>query len=908
MRELCMGSLKTESLSKKAFWFIVAAAVLMVCPLFGPGQRLLAAIDEKMPSTIPAEVIADWKDQDGVSGSSYDAAIEKVVGQLPADYEAKYEAEKGSLSGEKLYLLACHWRRVSKMQKHEADLGRILFAKHHNFGGFLVGYHENVSSNTIGIPTLDDDWQNGGALCDLKMTNYYSKHDYLFEKSDGVPRDPCVSFDGKKVVFAISGKKGKGYKLYELEVDNPSKPKQLTFDPATDIVVADYEPCYLPNGDIMFSSTRCFGMVDCAWNPVSNMYLMNGEGKFLRRVGYDQVHTFYPVLMNNGTVVYTRWEYNDRILTSCMGLFYMHPDGTHQTELYGNQTTWPMTMIHARPIPNSEKIMAVAGGHHAPYSGELMIIDPIKATNGTAGIQMIAPKRPTKAVVKKDDMSAGDVEFLFQNPLPLNENEFLVSWRKIEQEKLYKLYFMDVDGNRELLAWDNQSVSQPVLLKARTRIPPRVASTVDYSKKDAVFTMQDVYVGAGLKTRSGTVPKGTAKRLRVVKIDYRVQGATIGQTGGQSGFVSCPVAKFGASWESKTVLGEAKIYDDGSAAFKVPALTPVYFQVLDSNGYCIATMRSWSTLMPGEQFPCVGCHESKTESPNPGQVALAGEPKELEKPLGIEGRHFKYGDMIQPILDQHCITCHKAGHESGLDLRGDLIWGADLADADYKDSKRYWTRSYVNLTEKAASFGSGTYINCLSIFSMSEQQAAYAFGSSKSPLMTKVINAKHNDVNLTKKEKEIIACWIDLCCPHSGYYTDYMKAADSTQYMKLLDKRLKWENIEAQNIEELIKSGPVPNAINFDNDQNNFSAINLIKNAGIQYVAKQQQIILQRSAAGVFMVTDLGGRVMFRTKLPKQDAIRSTTISLPSNISTGAYVARFEGTGERCEQMISVVK
>ncbi|NLD99208.1 MAG: hypothetical protein GX640_04985, partial [Fibrobacter sp.] len=96
--------------------------------------------------------------------------------------------------------------------------------------------------------------------------------------------------------------------------------------------------------------------------------------------------------------------------------------------------------------------------------------------------------------------------------------------------------------------------------------------------------------------------------------------------------------------------------------------------------------------------------------------------------------------------------------------------------------------------------------------------------------------------------------------------------------------------------------------INFDNDQNNFSAINLIKNAGIQYVAKQQQIILQRSAAGVFMVTDLGGRVMFRTKLPKQDAIRSTTISLPSNISTGAYVARFEGTGERCEQMISVVK
>jgi hypothetical protein len=893
-----------------SFWFIVSVCILMVFPFIGPSQNLLAAIDETMPSTIPQEVIDDWMDQDGVSGSDYSTAITSIVGKLPTEYAAKYEEAKKSVSGDKnIYLLACHYRRVSKMKKHEADIERILFAKHHNFGGFLVGYHENISSNTLGMQTLDDNWQNGGALCVLNMKNYYSKQEYLLKKTDGVPRDPCVSFDGKKIVFAISGAKGKGYKIYEMEVDNPSKLKQLTSDPATDVIVADYEPCYLPNGDIVFSSTRCFGMVDCAWNPVSNLFVMNGEGKYLRRVGYDQVHTFYPVLMDNGKVLYTRWEYNDRILTSCMGLFYMNPDGTHQTEFYGNQTTWPMTMIHARPIPNSDKVMAVAGGHHAPYSGELMIIDPVKYSDGTAGIQMIAPKRATKSTVKKDDISAGDVQFLFQNPLPLNENDFLVSWRKTEDVKLYKLYYMDVDGNRELLAWDDQSVSQPVLLKPRTKLPANPASTVDYTKDSAVFTMQDVYIGAGLKTRTGTVAKGTAKRLRVVKIDYRAQGATIGQTGGSSGFVSCPVSKFGASWESKTVLGETPIYSDGSASFVVPARTPVYFQVLDSMGYCIATMRSWSTLMPGEQFPCVGCHESKTESPNPGQIALAGAPKPLEQTLGIEGKHFKYGEMIQPILDKNCITCHNADHELGLDLRGDLIWGADLSDADYKDSKRYWTRSYVALTEKAAGFGgSGTYISCLSIFSGTEQQAAYAFGSSKSPLMTKVVNSSHHDVKLTKQDKLIIACWIDLCCPHSGYYTDYMKTTDSTQYMKLLDKRLRWESIEDKNIDDLIKNGPVPNAINFGSDQDNFFGFNLIKNTGIQYFAKQQQIVLQRAAAGVFMVTDLGGRVLFRTKLSKLETSRPTTISLPANLSTGAYVVRFEGAGEKCEQMISVVK
>jgi hypothetical protein len=911
MSRISNNRFKPEGLiSKLDFWFIITVCVVLVSPLIGSSQNVSAAIDETMPSTIPQEVIDDWMDQDSVTGTDFSSAITKIVSKLPTDYAAKYEEGKKSVTGDKnLYLLAHHWLRVAKMKKYESDLSRIMFAKHHNLGGFLVGYHENITQNTMGMQTLDDEWKAAGALCTLSMSNYYSKHGYLLKKADAVVRDPCVSLDGKKVVFAISGARGKGYKIYEMDIDKASTPKALTTDPASDVIVADYEPCYLPNGDIVFSSTRCFGMVDCAWNPTSNLFVMNSEGKYLRRLGYDQVHTFYPVLMDNGTVLYTRWEYNDRLLTSCMGLFYMNPDGSHQTEFFGNQTSWPMTKIHARPIPNSNKVMAVGGGHHGPYSGELMIIDPIKSTNGAAQIQMIAPKRPTKATVSKDDMAMGNVAFLFQNPLPLSENDFLVSWRKNETVKLYKLYFMDVDGNRELIAWDDQSVSQPILLKSRAKIPPIPASTIDYSKDSAEFTMQNVYFGAGMKSRSGTIAKGTAKRLRVIKIDYRAQGATIGQTGGSSGFVSCPVSKFGASWESKTILGEAPIFPDGSAAFKVPARTPVYFQVIDTNGYCIATMRSWSTLMPGEQFPCVGCHESKTEAPPPAGIAQAGVPKGLEKPLGIEGKYFKYGAIIQPMLDKHCISCHDASHEKGIDLRGDLIDPSKIEDANYKDSKRQWTRSYLTLTDGASGFGgSGTYVNYLTIFSPPEQQSPYQYGSSRSPLMTKVINGNHHDVKLTRTEKDLFACWIDLCVPHSGFYTDYMSAADSATYMKLLDKRLKWEALEDKNIAEFIKNGPVPNAINFDPYQNNFNDLDLMKASKIQYFAQQRQIVFQRPIEGVFMMIDLKGRVLYSMKLSKMNTASSISISLPATLSRGMYVAKLEGSGEKYQQMISVVK
>ena len=51
--------------------------------------------------------------------------------------------------------------------------------------------------------------------------------------------------------------------------------------------------------------------------------------------------------------------------------------------------------------------------------------------------------------------------------------------------------------------------------------------------------------------------------------------------------------------------------------------------------------------------------------------------------------------------------------------------------------------------------------------------------------MTKVINGSHHDVKLTQTEKKIVACWIDLCAPHAGYYTNYMSVADSTTLCKI---------------------------------------------------------------------------------------------------------------------------
>ena len=125
---------------------------------------------------------------------------------------------------------------------------------------------------------------------------------------DGVLRDPDVSYDGRRVLFAWKKSLDEDdYHLYEFDVAT-GRVRQLT----SGLGFADYEGVYAPNGQIIFNSTRCVQTVDCWWTEVSNLYTCDGDGRYLRRLGFDQVHTNYPTVMPDGRILYTRWEYSDR--------------------------------------------------------------------------------------------------------------------------------------------------------------------------------------------------------------------------------------------------------------------------------------------------------------------------------------------------------------------------------------------------------------------------------------------------------------------------------------------------------------------------------------------------------------------------------------------------------------------
>ena len=692
---------------------------------------------------------------------------------------------------------------------YRSSIRQIVFVKHSRKRGEHYAYTEALSDAYANDKWRA--WQPGSELCLLTINNdYTTRLDTLLSSPDGMIRDPDVSFDGKKILFAWKkSDRNHDYHLFEMDAESRDI-RQITFG----LGHADFEGCYLPNGDIMFSSTRNVSTVDCWVQESCNMFICDKDGKYMRRLGFDQVHTNYPTVTPDGRVLYTRWEYNDRGQYWPQNLFQMKHDGTAQTALYGNNSWFPTSMLHSRAIPNSNgKVMFIAAGHGTPQSGRLAIVNPAIASEEEAGVIFLAPVRQAGNQPRAPNFASRDGN-RWKYPYPLDESHFLASFRH-ESQTHYSLVFMNAEGRYVVLASDpDTSCNHPVPLAARVA-PQLPASTVDYRKNTGVFTMENIYHGPGLSN----VPKGTIKKLRVVALKYRA--TVVGGNGNRgpagSGGVLTPVGARNTTWDAKAILGEAKVYSDGSAAFEVPARTPVYFQAIDENGHVAQTMRSWSTLQPGEIFSCIGCHESRLEAPPVAARSIASqrEPEVLSPFYDVPADGFSYTKIIQPIWDKRCVSCHNASTTNGIDLsenpritgRRDRLGYARSYYNLVNVNQQYWGNFLVN---GAWNFDAGgrndvatKYLDWLSPQSIPTLLPPYIAGSSKSPIF-KMIEDHIPPVEMTQEELDKIAAWIDLLVPHDGEYTESMSDDDQALYQTKMDKRRAWEAVEEANIASYI--------------------------------------------------------------------------------------------------------
>jgi formylglycine-generating enzyme required for sulfatase activity len=584
--------------------------------------------------------------------------------------------------------------------------------------------------------------------------------------NQSVMKHMVLHFSGDRIMFSGVGTNGN---WAVLDVDRNGRDlRELT--PSDQRDVQWFDGCYLPeDGHIVVCSTAGMQGLPCVngKQPMANLYRVDIKTRQVRQLTYEQDSDWHPSILENGRVMYLRWEYTDTPHYYSRYLFHMAPDGTGQMEYWGSGSYFPTAYVWPKPIPNSGgQVIGIVSGHHAKSeTGRLLLINPALGRKYPLRItpkdKVWGPEKSTvdihpdvlpaditgcvqeipgwgrDVVGNVRDKQGGGQRYTFGTPWPLSDKYFLVSMKGLPGSRKWVIALVDVFDNMTLVYEDPQyDAFEPIPFVSQKK--PRVLVDRTIENAPARIFCTDLYSGPGLKG----IPKGAVKSLRVLAYHYGYM-----HSGGHSS------VGLESSWDIKRILGTVPVEEDGSFSFEVPANTPLAIQPLDEDGAALALMRSWMVGMPGENLSCAGCHESQN-SVTPPVRAMAGlrAPSKI-KPWRGPTRPFAYATEIQPMLNKLCVGCHneKAKLEKGrisFELGDPGNWRKD------------W--SYLNLVAFVRRPGPESDLD---LYNPMEWHA------STSPLI-QMLRKGHKGVKLDEEAWDRFYTWIDLNAPHRGMWNN----------------------------------------------------------------------------------------------------------------------------------------
>ena len=704
------------------------------------------------PSVPPASALGKF-----IPMPPYNPAVQKntrsrrPVSKIPESPELAAELKSGKLGFKKMLVIKRHAYNISHVYVYHAE-GYLP-------GGGLYVFDPGAADGADRLKQLIS--AETSEIMDCRLSFDAKEILFSWKKSDGSPRQQNARNRSSGPDPSPKTK----YQIYRMNVDG-SGLKQLTSHNSN-----NFNPCWLTDGGIAFLSDRKPAFAYCFVTSSPVMHRMDGDGSNVTCLSANYLNDFTPSVLNDGRIIYSRWEYVDRPAIPIQSLWTMNPDGTGVAGFFGNRVLDPGTFMEARSIGGTNKVLCVLTSHNGSCRGGIGIIDPSRGANAQEAIRNITPEVNIRRV---DRGNGNGVHGPYESPWPIDDKYFLVS-------RAGTAILRDYDGAKQvtlLRPQDGMGYYSPQPIRTR-KAPPLLSSRLRADAPPwATVIMQDVYNGL-----EPHVKRGEVKEICVVQEIEKSNWAplvsqvpTCRQYAANSAFgFQFPLVSCGATYAAKRIWGYVDVDDDGSANFKVPTGIPIYFLALDSEGRAVQRMRSFTHFMPGEMQSCVGCHADRnyaTARSGPRPTAALRKPDELRPPEWGEG-NFDYSTVVQPVFDKHCIKCHNARkHPKGVDLSGDKT---DFFNVSYDILARKGTGG-----EKAPQHHGGRqtfspYTNWISTINGAESNILKVkprtWGSPASKLADQVI-AGHPDkdgkprVKLAAAEKRRIMAWIDINVPY----------------------------------------------------------------------------------------------------------------------------------------------
>ena len=545
----------------------------------------------------------------------------------------------------------------------------------------------------------------GGSLRKLNLVS--GETTVLLEDPQGTFRDPAVHYDGKTIIFSYRKGGTAPFHLYEIQSDGTGL-KQLT-----DGIYDDIEPCWLPDGGIMFVSGRGRRYVNCWVTQVATLYRCDRDGKNIRQISANVEHDNTPCVLPDGRVVFQRWEYVDRSQVHYHHLWSVNPDGTGQMVYYGNQRPGGV-FIDPQPNPGTRKIVFINSPGHGrgEHAGA---VSTVTDANGPDDPAVLHPLNKDRTL---------------RDPWAFSEQDFTAAKGK-------SLVHLTADGKMTTLYTHNGlelNEPRPLVRRDRERTIP---SRIDLDQTHGTLILTDVAVGRNM----GGVKKGQIKNLLILESLPK----PINYTG------SMEPMSYGGTFTLERILGTVPVEEDGSAHFDVPANRALILIALDEENRAVKRMQSFLSVMPGEKTSCIGCHEERKTVPPSAQtgrmLAMRRAPSQIT-PVPHIPDVIDYPRDVQPILDEHCVKCHNPKRRDG----GVILTG---------DHGPVYSHSYYTLSA-TYQFSDGRNMP-------KSNYPPYGLGDAASPIM-KMLRGGHHEVQLSDHEEEVIRHWIHVGAPYIGTY------------------------------------------------------------------------------------------------------------------------------------------
>ena len=415
----------------------------------------------------------------------------------------------------------------------------------------------------------------GRKLFLLKNASPDAQPELLLDAGKGAIGTPACSFDGKRLFLSMALDGEPFFHIYSLPASG-GKPVRLTNGPFHDI-----DPSELPDGRIVFTSTRIGTFEEYHNSPSRSLFTMNSDGSNIQPLTHTFIFDNEARVMADGRLIFIRSDnFFDRGKVETL-LSSIYPDGTHGLTEFG--------LEHAPEYGG--RLRAFYCGSPAPMpDGRLAFVS-------RSGISVGRPGSSTRNLVNFG-IDAGDVA-------PLPDGRLLCTLGRDGQYR--RVGILDpnsktADDVPVIFQASGMNLHSPIYVGPRPK-PPILPELPASEASSEVNATGFLFCQNARFTQNTTAGWSHVKAIRVIAgkgLTLRSSHSYIVHAGNET-----------------VELGTFPLAPDGSFSIEVPANTALALQAVDAEGRSELNEMSWLFVKPGERRSCLGCHQQR-------QVAAVG--------------------------------------------------------------------------------------------------------------------------------------------------------------------------------------------------------------------------------------------------------------------------------------------